>query len=223
MNFSEKHKVLKLVIDSGVEGLTVASPFASEKRSDTAADMPMGEWLVASGDEYSVSVISNSVFSYTKNGGKIELSLLRSCIHGDLRIGELDPDADYPYMEQGITEGEVRIEIGKLAGESIGARAKAFNNPPTVISDANHDGYLSPTDSFAKITAESVSVSAIKRAEDSEDIVIRLSEYAGREQTAKLCVFDKSFEIKLDPFEIKTLLFTGESLKEVSILEENVN
>jgi alpha-mannosidase len=123
-------------------------------------------------------------------------------------------------MEQGITEGEVRIEIGKLAGESIGARAKAFNNPPIVISDANHDGYLSPTDSFAKITAESVSVSAIKRAEDSEDIVIRLSEYCGKAQTAKLCVFDKSFEIKLDPFEIKTLLFTGESLKEVSILEK---
>ena len=220
VNFSEKHKVLKLVIDSGVDALTVSSPFASEKRCDTAADMPMGEWLVASGDKYSVSVISSSVFSYTKNGGSIELSLLRSCIHGDLRIGELDPDADYTYMEQGITEGEVRIEISKTADCDIAARAKAFNNPTVVIPDANHDGYLSPTDSFAKISAESVLISAIKRAEDSEDIVIRLSEYAGREQTAKLCVFDKSFEIKLDPFEIKTLLFTGESLKEVSILEK---
>jgi alpha-mannosidase len=220
VNFSEKHKVLKLVIDSGLDALTVSSPFASEKRCDTAADMPMGEWLVASGDKYSVSVISSSVFSYTKNGGSIELSLLRSCIHGDLRIGELDSDADYTYMEQGITEGEVRIEISKTADCDIAARAKAFNNPTVVISDANHDGYLSPTDSFAKISAESVSISAIKRAEDSEDIVIRLNEYAGREQTAKLCVFDKSFEIKLDPFEIKTLLFTGESLKEVSILEK---
>ena len=220
VNFSEKHKVLKLVIDSGVDVLTVSSPFASEKRFDTAADMPMGEWLVAGGDDYSVSVISNSVFSYTKNGGSIELSLLRSCIHGDLRIGELDPDADYPYMEQGITEGEVRIEISKTAERDIAARAKAFNNPPIVISDANHDGVLSPTDSFAKISAESVLISAIKRAEDSCDVIIRLNEYAGKAQTAKLCVFDKSFEILLDPFEIKTLLFTGESLEEVSILEE---
>lgn len=221
-NWNEKHIVLKLTCRSGCTDLTVSSPFSTENRGDCIADKPMGEWLSMHNGEYGVSLIADSLFSYTKKDDSVSLSILRSCIFGDLRLCDLNPKADYPYMEQGITEGQVRVVLhaGGFVENQIPALAAAFNNPPIVICEANHDGIYAPEDSFMSLDAASVSVSAVKECEDDESRILRLYEYAGKAQTVVLKLFEQVLEIPMAPYEIKTIRLKDGTWEEVYITED---
>ncbi len=219
VNWNEPHTVLKLVSDTGYEELLVSSPFASEARRDTKTDAPMGEWLTSYGKDGAVSLIADSLFSYTKEGTKIGLSLLRSCIYGDLRISELDPTADYMMMEQGICEGRLRILL-HTGTEDVPSLAREFNQPPTVICEANHDGILAPTASYLEISERGVLCSALKAAEEGDAEILRLYETAEQTHQFNLAYFGKSIPVTLAPYEIKTLKIEGDCVSEVCLTED---
>ncbi len=219
VNWNEKHTVLKLMLDFGYDELLAASPFASEIRIDTAQDLPMGEWLHNNDGDNGMLILCDSAFAYGKNGSNIGISLLRSCIYGDLRISELNPNADYPYMEQGITEGKIRL-MPKATAENAAKLGAELNDPPIVIVDANHTGRFNPKTSFAKINAESISVSAIKQSYDGNSEIIRLYEYLGKAQTVKMNYFGEAFDIDMKPYEIKTIKIENGRIRESNIIEE---
>ncbi len=221
VNWNEKHAVLKLILDYGYDKLLVSSPFASETRADGERDKPMGEWIYSHSDNGGMLVLCDSAFAYNKMGSKLAITLLRSCIYGDLRTCELDPGADYPYMQQGITEGSVRMVPVELTDKpnfaDLGAQ---FNNAPIVICDANHDGMLAPSDSFADIDCESACVSAIKRGYSDCSEVIRLYEFLGQEQSAEMNYFGIKLKLQLSPYEIKTVKISKGVITETDLLEE---
>ncbi len=221
VNWSEKHAVLKLVIDYGYNNTIVSSPFASEERGDSERDLPMGEWLYSHGDGGGMLVICDSAFAYNKNGSRVAISLLRSCIYGDLRVSELDPNADYPYMQQGITEGRIcMMPMPFERGANFAVLASHFNNPPTVICDANHEGIFASADSFLDLDGDSVAVSALKEGYDGDCEIIRLYEYLGQKQNVQLKLFGKDISVDMSPYEIKTLKISNVKFAESNILEE---
>ncbi len=222
VNWNEKHTVLKLASYTGASDAIVSSPFSMERRGDTACDQPMGEWLTMQGKDYGVSFIAESAFSYTKQADKVSLSLLRSCIYGDLRLCALNEKADYPIMEQGISEGRLRIAVygGDSVERGVAKESVAFNNPPLVICEANHDGIYAPTDSFMQTVGKSVTVSAWKQAENGDGEIVRLYEYAGKPQNVRLERFGKVYDFSMNAYEIKTLKFDGENVTEVLITED---
>ena len=221
-NWNESHTVLKLSSHTGVETLKVSSPFCVEDRCDTERDVPMGEWLTMADEDGGISMIADSLFSYTKQGDKISLSILRSCIYGDLRLGDLNEKADYPYIEQGISEGSVRVVIhkGDYAANRISEKAVDFNNQPIVISEANHDGILPSVAGYIDVRGESVSVTAIKECESDESVILRLYEHAGKAQNVCLNLFGFRYEIPVRPFEIKTVRLDGKRWSDVFITED---
>lgn len=217
LNWQEKHAVLKLRLTAPTNAITVSSPFSSEEREFADIDKPMGEWINAKTDNGNISVVANKVFSYTANKDGLALSIARSCIYGDLRISELDQNADYPYMCQGETYGGLRVIVnGEL--ESIANRGIEFNNPPCTIIEANHNGNLPSVQSLVKVS-KNVILSALKRSEDMGGIVVRLYGISGKTEKASLSVFGKEFEFLVSPYEIKTLLIKGKKLKEILITE----
>ncbi len=222
VNWNEKHTVLKLTFHTGCSELIVASPGSTESRGDCTADKPMGEWLSMQDGTCGVSLIADSLFSYNKIGDSVSLSVLRSCIYGDLRLCDLNPKADYPYMEQGITEGGVRVMIhtGDFAENRIPALAASFNNPPLVICEANHDGIFAAEHSFMGLECESVYVGAVKECEDDDSLIVRLYEFAGKEQTAILHFFGRVMEIPVKPYEIRTIRIRGNVWEEVYMTED---
>jgi alpha-mannosidase len=217
VNWQEKHTVLKLKVNASTKGITASSPFSSEERGTADIDKPMGEWITAKTDNGNISIVANKVFSYTADNGGISLSLARSCIYGDLRIAELDKNADYPYMCQGETQGNLRVCFDQEF-ESIANHGIEFNNPPIIIIEANHNGKMPSKKSFALVSGKVV-VSALKRAEDRRGIVVRLYECFGKAQNVKLSLFDKEFDFTVNPYEIKTLLIKGKTIKEILITE----
>ena len=212
VNWNEKHTVLKYEIGCECKEIAVSSPFASEKRRDTVRDMPMGEWIKADG----FSLIFNSAFGYNKIGNKLGITLLRSCIYGDLRLKELDKNADYDYMEQGITEGALRFIT---ADTDVAAESAAFNNPPKTVVHSNHDGIFDAENVFVSVGGQSAVISALKDGYDKNGQIIRIFEYLGKSQNAKLNHFGKEIDIQLSPFEIKTLRIS-DTVTEVNITED---
>lgn len=222
VNWNEKHTVLKLTSYVGESKLIVSSPFCSEERGETRADMPMGEWLTAQRDNDSVSFIANGLFSYNKTADGVSFSVLRSCIYGDLRLCDLNEKADYPIMEQGISEASMRVIIHEddCTSRSVAREATAFNNPPLVICEANHDGVYPAVDGFMSVESESVALSAWKQKEDGDEEIVRLYEYAGKSQTVRLRRFGKEYALPVGRYEIKTVKCTKEGLEEVLITED---
>ncbi len=222
VNWNEKFMVLKLMSDTGSENVIVSSPFSTETRTEGEGDYPMGEWICAGDDDGRIAFLCDSLFSYSRKGSEIGLSILRSCIYGDLRMGEFEPDADHDILEQGITEGTVRVLMaqGSIGESGIAAQAAALNNPPIVLCDANHDGIYGWTDQFMKLCGDGVSLSALKEWEDGREDVLRVYEYAGKSVTASLTWLGKTYEIALAPYEIKTLKVTESGLEELYIIED---
>jgi len=222
VNWNESQTVLKLMFNTDYKKITVASPFASETRDDCESDTPMGEWISVYDESEGVSLIADSTFAYTKEGGTLGLSILRSCIYTDLRLGELS-DEDYDFMEQGVSEGSLRIMMhkGDFMQNKVFDMAKGFNNKPIVMCEPNHDGIYSSFESYVSLESESVVLSALKKAEGDYGDIIRIAEIAGQKQEVTIKYFDVGeFIVSVNPYEIKTIKLKDGELSEVNITED---
>jgi alpha-mannosidase len=96
--------------------------------------------------------------------------------------------------------------------------------PPVLIYQGIHDGSMPKAGSFLAVDSPNVVVSAIKQAEDGEDLILRCVESSGiqAEATLDLRFANRQWTGRFRPFEIKSLRMnqiTGD-IKEVNLLEE---
>lgn len=211
VNWEDAHKVLKLVSPVEAPAHTAAVPAGTVERGENAADMPLGAWLQTG----NVTYIPNSIFAYNLREGQLGLTLLRSPVYGDLRIGELDAEADYDIIDRGIVEGGLRVAFG---GDPWQA-AESFCNRPVIVVESNHDGGLPARDSFFRMESQDVQLMALKQSEDDGCAVLRLAETAGKNQNVAFTFRGQNYQTKLAPYEIRTLKLHDGKLQQVNMLE----
>ncbi|MBR5868414.1 MAG: alpha-mannosidase [Clostridia bacterium] len=214
VNWNEKHLVLKLLTDLDGAGHRVAVPYGSINRGENQADMPMGGWL----ETKDFTLLADGVFAYNLVDRVLGLTLLRSPIYGDLRIGVLDADADYDILSQGITEGAVRLHLSPVAPPEI--LTERFLNPPVVLCEACHGGDLPDAAGYLTLENPGVAVTTLKYAEEGEDIILRGAEILGKAQTLVFTFGGRRYETPIGPYEIFTLRLAGDCLRSVDMLEE---
>ena len=212
VNWQEKHYALKLEMPVDSSRHVVSVPYGSMERNSNPADMPMGPWLRAD----DITVITDGIFAYNMVEQTLGLTILRSAIYGDLRIKPIDYEDDYDILSQGITEGNIRLAFHGSPWEM----SDSFLNRPIIIDESNHDGVLPCEHQYCSLEADSVAIGAIKKAEHSNGVVVRLFEYAGNSQQVKLRYKDQFHIIALTPYEIKTLLLQDGRAKEISMIED---
>lgn len=222
ISWNEKHTVLKLGVKTDYNEAVVASPFANEVRPDSETDMPMGEWLCVHNETEGISFVSDSLFAYNKTGNNVGFSILRSCIFGEMTLGNERIEKDYPIMEQGIIEGGLRVVMhkGNCFENNIPEMARDYNNRPIVINEANHDGIYPAEKSFVAVDTDNVMLSAVKKAEKGCEDILRLCELAGKKQLVMLSYFGAEFKFEMNPYEIKTLKVADGKITEVYITED---
>ena len=211
VNWNEKHHVFKLESTSTNDHIA-SIPYGCISRQETRKDIPMGPWLEANG----VTYMADSIFSYNIVDHTLGLTVLRSPIYGDLRIQNIDYEEDYDIISQGISEGKIRISFqGNRFPDSLN-----FLNPPVVICEANHDGTLPSQNSAWQVTGGSVMVSAAKRCEFDNDLILRMVEYSGTLQSVQLAIDSRLETLVFQPYEIKTLKISDHSVTEVYMTED---
>ncbi|MBE7023541.1 MAG: alpha-mannosidase [Ruminococcaceae bacterium] len=213
VNWNEKHLVFKLVTDIASCKHTASVPYGSAERNETKADVPVGEWLSTEALDF----CTDRIFAYSASNNLLGLTVLRSPIYGDLRIDDIDLDTDYDILEQGITEGNIRVFFEKK--HNLPQKAAEFNNPPLVLCEASHDGTLTTENSFLTIDAQSVSVTVLKKAEDEDCMIVRGIEHDGISQKIKITTNESIYELDINPYEIFTARIDNSGIQKTDMLE----
>jgi alpha-mannosidase len=131
-------------------------------------EIPVHRWADLSEPGYGVSLLNNGKYGYSAHGNVLGISLLRSPIYPD------------PYADEG--EHEFAYAVYPHAGDwrnGTVREAEEMHSPLTITPTSG-----SSWPSLFRLSDESLRLASLKKAEDSEAIVLRLYEpHGGRGKT----------------------------------------
>jgi alpha-mannosidase len=184
VDWHETHKMLKVALTAAVapDSATYEIPYGTIGRScrpQTKAqrakwEVPGQRWADLSDSTYGVSVLNDSKYGWDCHGNVLRLSLLRSPLWPDSladRGRHHFRFAIYPHIGDWRAAGTERL-------------AAEYNTPLVAAEEPAHRGPLGREVSFASVATPGVELSWVKRAEDSDRLVLRLVEWNGRATTA---------------------------------------
>jgi alpha-mannosidase len=234
VNWSEKSRMLKLSIPTVFQtGRYVGQvAYGTDVLPDNGNEAVSQKWSAVVSDTAgkALSIVNDGIYGSDCKDGEIRLSLLRSpgyCAH---------PIMDRPIMMQDrysprIDQGERLYSFWLNAGETrsllntIDRQALVHNEKPYVLSFFPSGAGVQPKP-MAVLGDAVVQLTACKKAEASEDYVIRLFEPTGQDRvtTLEIPAVGMKQEISLKGFEIKTLLLDKQNkvFLETNLIEKPI-
>jgi len=235
INWQEHNKLLKLKFPVNLVEpvLTYEIPYGAVERPANGQEEPLQRWLDLSGKApgsnkyYGFSLINDGKYSADVLGSKIGLTALRSPAYAHHDPAKLLPDGQYVYIDQGIQQFELILypHPGGWRETNLVQLAAVLNQPPVALQATFHpDGEMGQAGSFLEVTPGHVVVEVIKKAEDSDYLVLRAYESAGigAQAMIRLQFCDRVILAKFGPYEIKTFLvprLSDEPVVETDLLE----
>jgi len=218
VDWHEKQKILKTVFSFNTQQpkLTCGTQFGAIPREFSEEESPFYRWIDISEEREArgVTVIAPFNCSYDTRNTSIRLSLLRSTVKPMLVTDEGLHEIVYAlYSHRGDWRQAIKPSF-------------ELDNKLIPVIEKRHEGKLPSIYSFLKIDPSDVIVTALKKAEEGEEIVLRLNEPYGRKTTilislnipyTKVSLANllektlktlKSLKLNLKPFEIISLKLT---------------
>lgn len=227
VDWHEKHILLKVAFPVSVSSraATYEIPFGAIRRPTTREtpqekakfEVPALRWADLSGESYGVSILNESKYGYDTRGNVVRLTLLRS------------PTWPDPQADEGVHHFTYSIYPHAGGWEDAGTVRQGYelNDPLLVRVEPNHNGQLPPFRSFISFDSSAVVLTAAKKAEDENSLILRFYQLAkGADETtitlpkaatgaaetdlmerpiSSLSVRDNTLRVQLKPYEIKTV------------------
>jgi len=174
-----------------------------------------------------LSVLNDSRYAYDALDGELRLSILRSPPYAFHRPRRIEPGVIYDYTDQGAQVVRLALvphDVGWIA-ETV-RRAEELNVPPIACEVEAHAGDWPAAASLVRCSAPNVTLSALKLAEEGDDLILRGYETAGRATEAEVAVgFERAAiaqAVRWRPHEIVTLRVQRDPprMVRVNMLEE---
>ncbi|WP_169083532.1 alpha-mannosidase [Paenibacillus sp. PL91] len=177
------------------------------------------QWIDLSEPDYGVALLNDSKYGHRVSQNVMDLNLLRSTSYPDPEADRAEHEFTYSlYPHNG---DHVQAEVYKRGYElNVPLRSVRVN-----AGDAASE--LPEAKSFISVDHPNVMVEAVKQAEDSEDLIVRLYETAGTRLKTKISIDlnrseawladlmetpsdklqaeDGAYQLSFTPFEIKTI------------------
>ncbi|MGH9616021.1 MAG: glycoside hydrolase family 38 C-terminal domain-containing protein [Acidobacteriaceae bacterium] len=145
---------------------------------DAKFEVPAQRWADLGNGQHGFSLINDSKYGYDVKGNVLRLSLLRSTVSPD-------PNADRGQQH-------FRYSLYPHAGTWRQAHTVlhgfAFNIPLRAMQVEAHTGELPATHSFVTVTPKNLVLTAMKKSEDGNSLILRFYEWAGKKTTAEINV-----------------------------------
>jgi alpha-mannosidase len=178
------------------------------------------------GQEYGLGIINDAKYGYSVLNNDLRISITRSAVFAQHRPAGLTPNGEYIWQDQGMQT--FRMLLVPHSGSWQAARlmrwAEEFTAPVPALYQGSHGGSRPQSASFLSVDVSNVVMSALKKAEEGEELVLRCYETDGRPTTAtlELGLVHRRWTGSFRPLEIKTLRvpLTGGAIREVNLLEE---
>jgi alpha-mannosidase len=187
VNWQEAHKVLKVLFPVDLYSMeaTYDIQFGALTRPthfNTPYDMAKFEvcahkWADLSEYGFGVALLSESKYGYSVFGNEMRLTLLRSS-----KLPDFNADMGEHYFSYAIMPHAGSWQEAGVVGE-----AYKFNMPLSWLNPTNETAAIANNDQgYFSISDPNLVIDTIKKAEDSQAIIVRLYECHGSRGTAKL-------------------------------------
>jgi alpha-mannosidase len=236
VDWREQHKMLKLRFPVNLQdaAATFEIPYGQIERPANGDEEPFQSWVDLSGmaqdRPYGFSLLNDGKYSLDVNGTDIGLTVLRSPVYAHHIPNELQPERDYPYMDQGIQHFQYTLYPHADSWQQAGTvqRAAGLNQPPVALFTTYHpQGTLPQSDSFIAVTSENIKVTVLKQAEQGHDLILRAYETCGlpAKGVIQLPKWSRTIETTFKPGEIKTYRIPrdlSQPVRETNLLEDEI-
>jgi alpha-mannosidase len=187
-DWHEKHILLKVAFPLSAHNskATFEIPYGSIERPTTRNtpaekaefEVPAMRWADISDDKHGFSLLNDSKYGYDAKGNVLRLSLLRSPAWPDPHADEGHHEFTYALYPHG---GDWR------AAQTV-RRGYELNYKLLTRQTDNHQGALPGAHSFVTVQAENVILTAMKKAETDNSVILRFYEWAGKDSDVKITV-----------------------------------
>ncbi len=181
VEWHEKHILLKVAfpVSAHSEKATFEIPYGSVERPTTRNtpaekaqfEVPALRWADISDGKQGLSLLNNCKYGYDAKGNVLRLSLLRS------------PEWPDPHADEG--HHEFTYSVYPHAGtwrEALTVRqGYELNYKLLSLQAEKHQGTLPAEHAFIDVKPENVVLTAVKRAENNDDLILRFYEWAGKD------------------------------------------
>ena len=181
IDWREKGKLLKATFP-----LTIADTEATydigvgvirrANNTEKLYEVPAQQWAnIGQGHEYSVTVMNDCLYGWDKPADNM------------LRLTMIHTPVPSSYPDQAMQDiGRHKMAFG-ITGHGHCWRhnrdynkAARFNQPLLAFGTEKHEGHNGANFSFMNVSTDAVKISAVKKAEDSDEIVVRIFEALGK-------------------------------------------
>ncbi|MBF8295234.1 MAG: Alpha-mann mid protein [Bacteroidetes bacterium] len=171
-NWNHRKRALKIAFPLALSGskATCDIPFGAAERPAEGREVVAQKWVDLSESEYGVTLLNDSKYGFDVKENVLRMTALRS---------PTDPD---PKADEGRHEFRYALFLhngGWREGGSV-RKGYEFNTPVVSIETDQHAGRLSAAHSFLQITNPDVVLTALKKSEDDNALVLRAYESAGK-------------------------------------------
>jgi alpha-mannosidase len=185
-DWHEKHVLLKVAFPLSAHSTkaTYEIPFGSIERPTTRNtpaeraefEVPALHWADISDATHGFSLLNDSKYGYDGKGNVLRLSLLRS------------PEWPDPHADEGHHEFTYSLypHRGGWKDAQTVRRGYELNYKLITMQLDQHQGLLPAQYSFLKVEPDNVVVTALKKAEDDNALIVRYFDWAGAKAKVKL-------------------------------------
>jgi alpha-mannosidase len=185
-DWHEEHILIKAAIAVAAKSdfATYEIPYGSIQRPTTRNtpaekamfEVPALRWADISDENGGVSLLNDSKYGHDAKGNVLRISLLRSPKWPD-------PNADMGHHEFTYS---IYPHAGTWREAGTVRRGYELNTPLLAIATQSHSGSLPAAHSFVSVEPANAIITAIKKAEDDDGLIIRFYESVGRETQVSL-------------------------------------
>lgn len=190
VDWHETHILLKAAFPLAASGLkaTFEIPYGTIERpttrnnsvEDAKFEVPAQRWADLGDGQHGFSLMNDSKYGYDVKGNVLRLSLLRSPVSPD-------PNADRGHQHFRYS---LYPHAGTWRQANTVLHGYAFNYKLRAMQVDTHTGELPATHSFVTVKPENLVLTAMKKSEDGNSLILRFYEWAGRKTTAEITVPD---------------------------------
>jgi len=185
-DWHEKHILLKVAfpLSAHSDKATFEIPFGSIERPTTRNtpaeqakfEVPAQRWADISDTTHGFSLLNDSKYGYDAKGNVLRLSLLRS------------PEWPDPHADEGAHEFIYSLypHAGDWRDAQTVRRGYELNVKLIAAQASSHEGPLPAEYSFIKVLPDNIVLTALKKAEDGDALILRFYEWAGKESDVTL-------------------------------------
>lgn len=172
IEWNDAHKMVKVAfpINAETDKATYEIPYGTVSRASEGKERPALRWVDVSDGGRGAALLNDSRYGYDVKDSVIRLSVLRS-----------------PTEPAHNDDGGIHVvgyslvpHAGGCTDAQVVRRGYEFDAPLLAVAAAPHAGDLPTAGSFARVEPANVILSALKKAEDSDEWIARFYETDGR-------------------------------------------